>query len=161
MTHRDITSSDRGILEELLTRSYQPLRDLNEPPWIPGEGMWQDYDDRIFDNLVKTDECVFLTESNYTVVGFASFTRKESEATIGRNSVLPEHGGKGIGSGQVAEIIRRCIALNLTTIHVMTGTHRFFNPAQRMYLKAGFREISRDDDGQGVGRILVRYRLDH
>jgi GNAT superfamily N-acetyltransferase len=122
--------------------------------------MWQDYDDRIFDNLVKTDECVFLTESDHTAVGFASFTRKESEATIGRNSVLPEHGGKGIGSGQVAEIIRSCIALNLTTIHVMTGTHRFFIPAQKMYLKAGFREVSRDDDGQGVGRVLVRYRLD-
>ena len=95
MTHRDITSSDRGILKEILTQSYQSLQDLNEPPWIPGDGMWQDYDDRIFDNLAKSDECVFLTESDHTVVGFASFTCKESEATIGRNSVLPKHGGKG------------------------------------------------------------------
>lgn len=160
MTHREIRPSDRGTLKELLTRSYQPLKELNEPPWVPGDGMWHDYDDRIFGNLARIDECVFLTESDHPIVGFASFTCKELEATIGRNSVLPEHGGKGIGSGQVAEIVRRCIALNVKTIHVMTGTHRFFIPARKMYLKAGFKEVSRDDDGQGVGRILVRYRLD-
>ncbi len=160
LSYRYITSSDRGILQEILTLSYQPLKDLNEAPWIPDDDLWKDYDHHIFDHLDRTDESVFVTEWDQTIVGFASFTRKESTATIGRNSVLPEHGGKGIGTAQVQEIIQRCADSNIRTLHVCTGTHRFFNSAQKMYLSAGFEEVSRDDDGQGVGRVLVRYRFD-
>jgi GNAT superfamily N-acetyltransferase len=122
--------------------------------------MWLEYDDRVFDHLNDTNESIFLTELESEIVGFASFTTTDSEATIGRNSVLPEHGRKGIGTQQVQEVIRRCGDLSVKTISVVTGTHRFFDPAQRMYLKSGFSEVSRDDDGNGVGRVLVRYRLD-
>ena len=71
----------------------------------------------------------------------------------------PEASGKGVGTGQVNEIVRRCIALGVNEIHVMTGTHRFFAPARRMYRKAGFEEADRYDYGTGAGRIIVRYRL--
>ena len=157
---RDIHEGDRGILVEILTRSYQPLRDLNEFPWIPGESMWQEYDDHVFDNLGRTGECVFVTELDNRIVGFASYTHNESTATIGRNSVVPAEGGKGIGTSQVHEVIRRCAALSVRKIEVVTGIHRFFAPAQRMYVNAGFAEVSRFDDGQGVGRTLIKYEIE-
>ena len=120
LKYRDICEPDRGVLSEILTRSYQPLKDLDEFPWIPGDSMWQSYDDYIFDNLGKTDECVFLTEMDSRIVGFASFTHEGNTATIGRNSVLQEEGGKGIGTSQVSEVIRRCTALGIRTIDVVT-----------------------------------------
>lgn len=157
---RDIRETDRGILVEILTRSYRPLKDLNEFPWIPGESMWQEYDDQVFDNFERARECVFVTELDNRIVGFASYTHNESTATIGRNSVVPEEGGKGIGTSQVHEMIRRCSALCVRKIEVVTGTHRFFAPAQRMYMNAGFVEVSRFDDGQGVGRSLAKYEIE-
>ena len=144
----------------LLTRSYQPLKELNEFPWIPSDSMWKEYDDHIFEDLAKTDEIVSLTELDGIVVGFFSFFSDGTEATISRNCVLPENGGKGVGTGQVVEIVRRCNALGVKSILVVTGEHRFFAPAQRMYLKAGFREIEREDDGRSVGRVLIKYKLD-
>ena len=160
MIHRPINSADRGLLRKLLTRSYQPLKELDESPWIPSDSTWQEYDDYIFDNLGKAEEQVFLTEVNGTAVGFFSFTVRDTEATIGRNCVLPEEGGKGIGTGQVSEVIHRCSALGIKRLYVITGTHRFFVPAQKMYLRAGFSEIDRYDDGRGVGRILIKYSLE-
>ena len=160
LKYRDISETDRGVLCEILTRSYQSLKDLDEYPWIPGDAIWQEYDDRIFDNLNNKAECVFLTEMDRRIVGFASFTHEGTTATIGRNSVLPGEGGKGIGTGQVSEVIRRCAALGIRTIGVVTGTHRFFAPAQKMYLRAGFNEVDRFDDGEGAGRVLVKYELE-
>jgi RimJ/RimL family protein N-acetyltransferase len=160
LTFRDIQSSDRGLLKDLLVQSYQPLKDLNEHPWIPGDDLWQDYDDHVFDNLGHEAEHVFLTEMDGGIVGFASFRISLDVATIGRNSVLPIHRGKGIGSSQVHEIIRRCLELKVQTINVQTGVHRFFEPAQKMYLRAGFEEVGRDDDGHNVRRVLIRYRFD-
>ena len=157
---RDIQETDRGILVEILTRSYRPLKDLNEFPWIPGESMWQEYDDHVFDNFGRAGECVFVTELDNRIVGFASYTHNECIAIIGRNSVVPEEGGKGIGTSQVHEVIRRCSARSVRKIEVVTGTHRFFAPAQRMYTNAGFAEVSRFDDGQGVGRNLVKYEIE-
>ena len=118
---RDIHERDRGVLVEILTRSYQPLKDLNKFPWIPGESMWQEDDDHVFDNLGQTGERVFVTELGSRIVGFASYTHNESNATIGRNSVVPEEGRKGIGTNQVHEVIRRCTALGVRKIEVITG----------------------------------------
>lgn len=159
LTFRDICPEDRGLLKGILEESYRPLKELNEPPWIPGDDLWQTYDDHVFERLAE-DEHVFVTELDGVVVGFASFQVILDVATIGRNSVRPQHGRKGIGSAQVEEIVRRCQALNISTINVQTGEHRFFEPAQRMYLRSGFEEVGRDDDGTGVGRTLIRYRLD-
>ena len=158
LTFRNVREDERGILCDLLERTYRPLKDLNEHPWIPADDLWQSYDDQVFDNL--SEELIMLTELDRSVVGFASYNLIHRGAVIGRNTVLPEHGGKGIGTAQVREIIRRCRDAGAEVIHVLTGDHPFFERAQRMYLKCGFNEVDRSDDGNGIGRTLIRYRLD-
>ena len=37
LKYRDISKVDRGVLSEILARSYQPLKDMDEFPWIPGD----------------------------------------------------------------------------------------------------------------------------
>lgn len=160
LTFRNIRAEERGILRTILEAAYAPLKALNEPPWIPSDDLWQEYDDHVFEDLDDSDEDILLTEIDGTAVGFASFTTHGDGATIGRNAVVPAHGGKGIGAAQVQEIIRRCRERKVSVIYVLTGEHAFFEPARRMYLRAGFTEVSREDDGNGVGRVLVRYRLD-
>ena len=161
LTHRNIRPTDRGRLSDLLTQSYRPLEDLDEYPWIPREDQWKAYDDGVFNEGIHDENTVlFVSEIDTSIVAFASFTISDNEATIGRNAVLPIHSGKGIGTAQVSEIIRRCRKRGVEAIVIWTGDHRFFAPAQRMYTKAGFTEVSRDDDGNNVGRTLIQYRLD-
>ena len=70
---RTAQPSDRGILRSLLIRSYQPLKDLNEAPWVPSEAMWWEYDDYVFDHREQLDGTILLTEVDETVVGFCTF----------------------------------------------------------------------------------------
>ncbi|GEM_PF-1995049 len=159
LTFRDIRPDDRGVLLSILEQSYQPLKELNEPPWIPPDDLWAQYDTDVFESLDDPGEKIYLTQIEGVVLGFASFSTDGNETTIGRNSVLPEHCGKGVGTAQVVEIIRRAKPMGIRTLHVWTGEHRFFEPAQRMYLRSGFVEVERKDDGNDVGRVLIRYKL--
>ena len=143
---RDIEPDDKGILERLLTRSYLALKELNEVPWIPDDAIWQVYDDCIFGRLGSTNEEVFLTDVDGGIVGFASFSFEGTSGWIGRNAVIPEQSGKGIGTAQANEAIRRCRSLEIETLEVVTGAHPFFLPARRMYLRVGFQEADRYDD---------------
>lgn len=55
-------------------------------------------------------------------------------------ALLPEHRGRGIGSRVLAPVLAEADARGVpTTIHVEQ-----FNPAQRLYHRLGFREVSRE-----------------
>lgn len=158
---RNIEPYDRGLLATLLAETYRRLEILNEPPWVPDKSDWQKYDDEIFDELEEEPEDeVFLTLIDGEPAGFASYHWQMDTATVGRNCVLPKHGGRGIGLAQVDEILSRVDGKGIKHMVVVTGTHPFFEPARRMYLSAGFDEQEAFDDGTGTGRSLIRYRLD-
>ncbi|MBF6620475.1 MAG: GNAT family N-acetyltransferase [Patulibacter sp.] len=55
-------------------------------------------------------------------------------------ALLPEHRGRGVGSRVLAPVLAEADARGVpATIHVEQ-----FNPAQRLYRRLGFREISRE-----------------
>jgi GNAT superfamily N-acetyltransferase len=63
-------------------------------------------------------------------------------AEIKRMRVHPDYQGRGPGQIILSELESRARTLGYTTLHLDTGVGQL--PAQRLYEKNGFREVSRD-----------------
>lgn len=93
---------------------------------------WRTFDDFFFDHPEIAERCGFITVFGETPIGFASWDPRNRPAfvEIGHNCIAPRHQGRGFGT------------------------------AQRMYAKAGFRELRRRECGDFCGkRIDCEYRV--
>lgn len=131
-----------GTLFNLLVPSYEQLFKKYK---IPNEAEmtteWERFDAEAFTRPQGLGSCVFVTERDGEVVGFGSFDpRKRPHGKVGHNVVLPQFQREGIGTAQLAEILKQLKERGITTVTASTGDHPFFIPAQKMYISAGFKE---------------------
>jgi len=93
----------------------------------------------------------FVAEVESETVGYASWNYRVSEETgqVGDNAVLPEYRGRGVGRALHERVLDHLESLGAKIIQV--GTLDVDIPAQRMYRRAGFRELVRSVTMYRVG----------
>jgi GNAT superfamily N-acetyltransferase len=114
------------------------------------------FDKEVYEYPATVGACTFITTLEDAPVGMFSWDPRgyPDVARIGWNCVLPQHRRLGIGKMQVLAMLSRFRQRNFARVCVTTGDHPFFVPAQKMYLKCGFAEVSRRTiPGQPYGRI--------
>jgi len=149
----------RGIIADLLQKSYRELVLSNPKLWRQEEKKWNEFDEEIFQCPDSVGNCVFLTLQEERIVGFGSFDpRHRAEfGIIGHNCILAQFRGKGYGKQQLLEILRRLQSLGIKTAKASTSSHPFFIPAQRMYLSCGFIEVSRRPWDVDPSQAIIEY----
>lgn len=151
-----------GILSGLLRRSYAPMLDADPDLLGRERESWEIFDREAFENLDSVGRCVFVSCAGEHVVGFGSFDprRAPDVGVVGHNCILPEFHGRGYGTAQIREILRRLRDLGTRRAAVSTGIHPFFVPAQRMYAACGFREVGRVTQENDSRFGIVELELD-
>lgn len=152
----------RGIIEELLSRGYADLLAREAAYWAREREGWRAYDRQAFDAPDTVGACLFFSRLGDAVVGFASYDPRPGPAyaVIGHNCILPEYRGRGYGSRQIREVLRRFADRGIRKAVVSTGEHPFFAPARRMYEACGFHEVRRVPGGPDPRYRLVEYEVD-
>lgn len=155
LTFRELCAADRGELARMLRAAYAPL--LAAACWRTQALKWDEFDTEAHDHPDTVGACLFLTEQAGRLVGFMSFDprRAPSTARIGHNCVLPKHQGKGIGTMQLVEAMRRLSQVHV--VQVSTGEQLFFEPSRRMYLSYGFKQVGRHPGGPDPQFGVVEY----
>jgi GNAT superfamily N-acetyltransferase len=150
---------ERGIIVELLKRSYKELVLSNPKLWGQEETKWNEFDKEIFEYPDSIGHCVFLTLLGKQIVGFGSYDprHRPDVGIIGHNCILAEFRGRGYGKQQLSEILRRLQYLGIKSAKASTTSHAFFIPAQRMYLSCGFIEVGRRAWDVDPSQDLIEY----
>ncbi|MGE4563348.1 MAG: GNAT family N-acetyltransferase [Victivallaceae bacterium] len=88
-------------------------------------------------------DALFVAEADGCVAGYAFFSvdLRRSVGEVCNNAVHPDFQGRGIGSAMNRHILAHFRSLGLKFAQVTTLEHDL--PAQRVYLKNGFRELVR------------------
>lgn len=87
-------------------------------------------------------EWIFVTELDGKVVGFCTYTLKDTGVgEIGNNGVDPSAQGHGIGATQYEECLRRMREAGMVHAKVGTGLDPAHAPARHAYEKVGFRQV--------------------
>lgn len=88
-------------------------------------------------------DTLFVAEADGCVAGYAFFSidLRRSIGDVGNNAVHPDFQGRGIGGAMNRHILEHFRAIGLKFAQVATLEHDL--PAQRVYLKNGFRELAR------------------
>ena len=136
-------SAESGVLASMLKRVYEPLVEAYPETWGLEQAEWEEFDHQAFQNPGTIGACSFMTWVDDQLAGFGSYDPRQKPrfGILGHHCVLPEFRGRGYGTAQVREILRRFRSLGIRVARVSTGGHPFFVPAQRMYLACGFREV--------------------
>ena len=89
----------------------------------------------------RPDEA-FVTEIDGEVMGFCTLMlRDNGVGEIGNNAVAPEAQGRGVGSAQYHECLRRMREAGMVHATVHTGLDPAHAPARRAYEKVGFEAV--------------------
>ncbi len=115
--------------EDLFAREY------------PGEPLERKADS-VEKHFREHPELGFVTEIDGAVVGFCTLMLRDTGVgVVGNNAVAPEAQGKGIGSAQYEECLRRMREAGMAFATVHTGLDPSHAPARRAYEKVGFEAI--------------------
>lgn len=155
LAFRMIHDFPRGTLAGLLTDAYS-FDPRFARHWASD---WRTFDDFFFDHPEIAERCGFITVFGETPIGFASWDPRNRPAfvEIGHNCIASRHQGRGFGTAQLLEAVARIRRTGAERICVTTSEELL--PAQRMYAKAGFRELRRRECGDFCGkRIDCEYR---
>jgi GNAT superfamily N-acetyltransferase len=135
----------RGLIADLLKRSYRELLLSNPRIWKQEETKWNEFDEDIFQYPDSVGNSVFLTLLEKRIVGFGSYdpSQRPDFGIVGHNCILPRYRGRGFGKQQLSEILRRLQWMGIKMAQASTSSHPFFIPAQRMYVSCGFIEVGR------------------
>lgn len=144
LTFKPLSEHKPGTIFTLLRESYKGLAKIKSKYITEWEKDWIEYDNDIFQYPDTIGSCGFVSYLGIEIVGFASYDpRKYPTGVIGHNCILPQFRGNGYGKQQINEILERFRKMNFKKAIVSTNEHKFFYPAQRMYLTCGFREVRR------------------
>lgn len=150
-----------GIIVSLLSRSYAEYFQYDperEPIW---RQISEDYDRAVFEYPDTIGACGFITRLNMQVIGYASWDpRQFPVGLVGGNCILPEFRGNSYGTRQIKEVLRVFESSGFVKARVITGEHRFFEPARRMYRACGFREVARGARDDGAEYKQITYEVD-
>ena len=135
-----IDKYEPGIIYRLLSQAYEEILDQQL------QEQFQQFDNAVFENPDTVGTCTFITSLGQGIIGMASYDPRQApeKAIIGHNCVLPKYRKNGYGKQQILEIIKRLKLRNVSRILVSTSEHRFFEPAQKIYLSCGFTELERN-----------------
>nr|WP_294437227.1 GNAT family N-acetyltransferase [uncultured Victivallis sp.] len=102
------------------------------------------------------DRCGFFSVLDSSPSGFVSWdSRRFPESVeIGHNCIRPDWKGRGFGTRQMREALRRISVARPRKIFVVTNAPLL--PAQRMYERAGFRGCGREP-AAGFPGDRIRY----
>ena len=151
-----------GLVVTLLTQSYSELLRFDLQRWKPVVSEWEKFDREVFAHPDTIGACVFLSWADQQIVGFGSYDPRQKPETgiVGHNCILPEYRGRGLGTQQLREILRRFQTLNIRRAKVTTGAHPFFLPARRMYAAGGFHETGRRPWAIDPAQEVIDFELD-
>jgi RimJ/RimL family protein N-acetyltransferase len=151
-----ITKYEKGLIFSLLSQTFAEL--WNEKL----DFKIRNFDNEAFENPDTVGACTFITTLNGQVVGMASYDPRQGPeiGIIGYNCVVTEFQGKGFGTQQIKEVLRRFGQMKFKKAAVTTGDHPFFIPAQKMYLSCGFKETKKYNDGRDPRYGSVDYEID-
>ena len=83
---------------------------------------------------------MFTCINNDLVIGYFSWDdRNFPIGLIGQNCIIPAYRNQGYGKKQLAFIEENFKRLDFKEISVVTGDHKFFIPAQKMYLTSDYK----------------------
>lgn len=107
----------------------------------PGEPLERKADS-VEDFFQREPQWVFVTELEAKVVGFLTYTLRDTGVgEIGNNAVDPDVQGRGIGTRQYEECLRRMREAGMKYAKVGTGLDPSHAAARRGYEKVGFRQV--------------------
>jgi GNAT superfamily N-acetyltransferase len=149
----------RGIIADLLKKSYRELVLSNSKVWKQEEIKWNEFDEDIFQYPDSVGNSVFLTLLEKRIVGFGSYdpSQRPECGIAGHNCILPGYRGKGYGKQQLSEILRRMQLTGIKIAKASTNSHPFFIPAQRMYVSSGFIEVGRRPWNVDPSQDIIEY----
>lgn len=151
---RKITDFPRGTLLAMLTEAYS-FDPRCAASW---GGDWKTFDDFFFDHPQIAGRYGLVTVADGEPVGFVTWDprgRPESEE-IGHNCIRPEYRRRGYGTLQMQEAVRR-ISLDRPR-RILVTTSGMLLPAQKMYVRAGFRKTGARPSSHFSG-ALIDYEL--
>ncbi|HVP91036.1 MAG TPA: GNAT family N-acetyltransferase [Terriglobales bacterium] len=150
-----------GMLADIVRRSYAELIERSPLHWAGEAAKWDDFDRETFAHPETVGKCLFVSRLDDETVGLASYDPREapSYGIVGQNCVLPEFRGRGFGTLQISEILRRFREKEIRTARVTTSGHPFFLPARRMYESLGFKEVRRFAGGPDPNYGLIDFEL--
>ena len=145
-----ITLFPRGTLAALLRDAYS-----FDSRWeVAYGGSWREFDAFFFDHPEIADRCGFFSVLDGVPIGFVSWDprRLPESVEIGHNCIRSDWKGRGFGTRQMREALRRISVARPRKIFVVTSAPLL--PAQRMYERAGFREGGREPAAASVTNIF-------
>jgi GNAT superfamily N-acetyltransferase len=143
---RPISFVKKGTIQEVLKASYSDFF-----TFFPNEkntlfDQWDQEDEKAFNNKNIGNHTMF-TCINDLVIGYFSWDDRNSPiGLIGQNCILPAYRNQGYGKKQLEFIEENFKRLDFKEISVVTGDHKFFIPAQKMYLTCDYK-IKRVSNG--------------
>lgn len=157
LTFEPLSAFSPGELADILGRSYAALVEEEPDLWGREREKWADFDRRAFAHPETIGRCVFVSRHGSETVGLGSYDPRPGpdRGIVGQNCVLPDCRGRGFGSRQVLEILKRFVDIGIRAARVTTSGHPFFAPALKMYGGLGFREIRRFAGGPDPRYPLV------
>jgi GNAT superfamily N-acetyltransferase len=134
------------------------LRQIGEPEASALRKNWADFDAEVHQSPETVGACGFVTYLDADVVGFASWDpRGWPVARVGHNCVRPAHQGRGYGSQQIEEVVRRLRERGFARVWARTSEHPFFAPARHMYARCGFCLAEQERGAPTLGYETVVY----
>ena len=142
---RPITAFPRGTLYALLCDAY-----AFDPRWAQHYAQdWQSFDDFFFEHPSIAASCGFITVLDGAPIGLMSWDPRALPAYVqlGHNGISSACKGRGYGTRQLLEAIRRIRLRRPQEIRVTTNVGLF--PAPRMYERVGFQLAQRRAPAEG------------
>ncbi|HVU70001.1 MAG TPA: GNAT family N-acetyltransferase [Ktedonobacteraceae bacterium] len=136
-TLRRYTPADQAAVAEL---HVSAIRQMGA---YLGRGPWDDDVYAIEATYLNNQGEFLIGEEDGLFVAMGALKRTDSErAEIKRMRVVPAYQGRGYGQLMLSELEARARALGYRILHLDTSILQL--PAQKLYLKNGFREVGRD-----------------
>jgi GNAT superfamily N-acetyltransferase len=147
LTFKAIENFKPGQIQDIIKMSYAGFIEFFPQQKEKLYNQWEQEDKNTFSCPDAIGKCTFFSCVNDLPVGYFSWdNRKKPIGIIGQNCILPKYRQQGYGQQQIKKIISVFKENNFNEIHVTTGNHPFFYPAQKMYLSCGFNELYRYND---------------
>jgi ribosomal protein S18 acetylase RimI-like enzyme len=148
------------VIRAARAEDIERIREIAKLAWAPiyeyfreemGEDLWRrEYSgdplekkaDSVERHFRERPDEAFVTDIDGEVVGFCTLMLQDNGiGVVGNNAVAPEAQGKGVGSAQYQECLRRMREAGMDYATVHTGLDPMHAPARRAYEKVGFEAV--------------------